>query len=361
MRTFTLMEALERHSITSRPVSLKELHSAFAPRPRGSTRALLIKMGPFKPDVDAFRFTNEFGLTAANFVDFAEFFSEELVEQLTRLLTPKYLSVLNDIRIPVPLFPDITLPDAVVDPVMTAVKEQFARVFDLVFPPILEGEFGRCGGMAFAGYDFYLQGRPVDGFGTTPPTEGQLGDYLYSRLLDSLDLNARTFLEWWMIVHVLPGIDKVATATLLAAAAALGGPVGIAIVAFVESQTDIFDFGGADKLLKKTTSEWKDLKDRLDKEAACPLGLIFSDKPNLFDQHQVLAVDYSDDGLGVAELVIWDNSLTTAAGTPAPGRTLSLDFRQDTLRVSEQPKPGGSRVIKGIFCEEYTPKTPPAI
>jgi hypothetical protein len=103
--------------------------------------------------------------------------------------------------------------------------------------------------MAFGGYDFYQQGRTVagpGGFGSSIPPEGQpLDEYLVDRLLDSLDLNGRTFLDWWATLHLLPKLGRVATVTLLANLGSFfSGPVGAAVGAFIGTKADIFDFGG---------------------------------------------------------------------------------------------------------------------
>jgi hypothetical protein len=136
--------------------------------------------------------------------------------------------------------------------------------------------------MAFAGYDFYLQGWSVDGFGSTPPDEGVLGDYIFARLIDSLELNAPKFVEWLAELYIVPHVDEVANTVLGAAVGSIGGPLGTALGAFFGSQVDFFDFGGANSLLAWTKTEWTNIKRRLDEEAACPIGLIYGDTKNPF-------------------------------------------------------------------------------
>ena len=184
--------------------------------------------------------------------------------------------------------------------------------------------------MAFAGYDFYLQGWDVGGFGDVAPTEGELGEYIYDRLLDSIKDNIGRFLEWTMIAHVLPNVDEIATAALLAAAGSFAFPVGPFIGALIGSKVDIFDLGGPHKLLDPTKKEWEKIKAGLDDEAAVPIGLIFKDKALLWDQHQVLALGYTDNGLGK---VPWTSG-TTKTATSA--RRCSLDFRGDELAVTSR-------------------------
>lgn len=206
-----------------------------------------------------------------------------------------------------------------------------------------------AGGMAFAGYDFYQQGWPVDGFGPNIPAEDSaLDEYIFDRLIDSLHLNVRTFLEWIMILHVMPKVDEIATAALLAAAGNLAFPLGPAIGAFIGSKADIFDLGGPGPLLNKTKDEWQTIKAKLDEQAAWPIGLIFGNETSPFEQHQVLAIGYEDTGLGTATLKIWDNR---DGNSP---RDMVLDFRGDELVET-----GVKGVVKGIFHEEYTLQKPP--
>ena len=99
--------------------------------------------------------------------------------------------VLASLSVSVPTIGTVGLPAVVVDAVIGEVTTQLAgSLIDKIADPI-PGTFGRCGGMAFAGYDFYLLGWTVDErLGTMPPVTGPLSDYLFGRLLDSLDLNA---------------------------------------------------------------------------------------------------------------------------------------------------------------------------
>ena len=172
----------------------------------------------------------------------------------------------------------------------------------------IPGRFGRCGGMAFAGYDFFLHGYPVDArLGTSPPGTGALGNYIFDRLLDSLELNALRFMDLVVTLHVLPVLGKAATIALLTAAGSIGGPIGAAIGAFVGTQVDIFQLGGPVAALEETRRDWSRLKDILDHEAAVPVGYIYGTSVNPIDQHQVLAIGYKDTGNGEATLTVWDN------------------------------------------------------
>jgi hypothetical protein len=131
----------------------------------------------------------------------------------------------------------------------------------------------------------------------------------------------------------------------------VGGPVGAAIGAFIGGQVDIFDLGsGPEALLDPTKREWTRLKTLLDDEAAWPVGLIYGNKPLLWDQHQVLAIGYTDDGAGRGELIIWDNERGNKSDP------MELDFRGDELKVSSSSI---NPTVKGFFHERYMPQRPP--
>jgi hypothetical protein len=349
VRTYGFKAAMSRHEeITSRPVSVRGLQRGFRPSPRSSTRALLIRVGPFVAREDAFRFENDFPITLQIAADYVAFVAEEIVEEVARKGTQGFSDVLSGLRIPnpIPFAPDISLPNAIIGHVVERVQlELIAGIGDLGLSP-MGTNYGRCGGMAFAGYDLYRQGWQVRDFGTTIPAEDSaLDKYIHDRLLDSLDLNVRKFLEWVMILHVMPKVGEIATAVLLGA---VGGPLAAALALFIGSDVDIFKLGGPGELLDRTKNEWQAIKRKLDEEAAWPIGVIYGNKKSPFKQHQVLATDYEDAGLGTAVLTIWDNE------DGAQERTFSLDFRGDELQES-----GDDDIVKGIFLEAYAPKNPP--
>jgi hypothetical protein len=354
MKEYSAIDSVRRHSeITTRPLTIRELSGRFGGTRRESVTSLLIEMGPFKPDRDAFRFRNTFKVTVDQATDFAELVPELLVTEVAEIGTLGYRKFLSAIKIPVPLLPDIPLPTALFSSVIDRViLEVTARLADAILDPI-DASFGRCGGMAFGGYDFYLQGWDVGGFGNVAPTEGELGEYIYDRLLDSIRDNIGRFLEWTMIAHVLPNVDEIATAALLAAAGSFAFPVGPFIGALIGSRVDIFDLGGPHKLLDPTKKEWEKIKAVLDGEAAVPVGLIFKNKGPLWEQHQVLAVGYTDNGLGEGTLDIWDNKDDNV------GQTLHLDFRGDELAVTGAGVSTENLQIAGIFPEVYDRRRPP--
>lgn len=62
-KTLSLRAGVLRHSeITVRPVSARHLQRRFQPNPPASLKALSIRLRPFVPETDAFRFRNSFPL-----------------------------------------------------------------------------------------------------------------------------------------------------------------------------------------------------------------------------------------------------------------------------------------------------------
>jgi len=320
-------------------------------------------LGPFKPPRDAFRFDNNFTLTDEQVDQIRQHY--RLFVDLALGASPLELvrDALSELGVNIFGY-RVGLPDVVVDAVLGNV---LVVLVELLVDAVLAigkeighplGD-GRCGGMAFSGYDFYLLDWTVDeDLGTTPPNTGVLGDYIFSRLLDSLDSNALKFLEWFAILHLLPlaRVSTVGNAALVAAIALLGGPIGEAFAALITVVNVFGDLGGPKSLLKKSKEEWPKIKKQLDGQAACPVGVLFAGSTTPFGDHQILAVNYEDDASGTA-LIVWDNR-------DGPfQRRLEIDFTGDELNVQPDSIPGGpdwsGGDIKGIFLEQYSPQQPP--
>lgn len=348
VRPFSFEQALDRHpEIDSPRVSVLDLSERFDTG--DSAKALLRRMGPFVASTDAFLFENDFAISAEQGGDFLDMLTDQLVDEVAQVVVGRYVNVLREIDLnPIPYF-TTRIPDVVIDLVNGSVSlELTTRIIDLAADP-QGSNYGRCGGMAFAGYDFYLAGRPIDVTVTAPPAEGPLGDYIYERLLDSLRLNIGTFVRWFVDLNLLADLDEIATTALGAAAGnAVAGPIGALIGAFIGGRADIFDLGsGPNVLLDPTKREWERVKHILDLQAAWPVGLIHENKP-LWEQHQVLAIGYTDDGAGQGTLRIWDNE-------DGPQEdAIDLDFRGNELQVI-----GRYSTVKGFFHERYSPQRPP--
>jgi hypothetical protein len=360
MRTRSMKAAMTpRHpELTARPVSCRDLLAQFQPVPSDSLKELLIKMGPFVASTDAFRFDNN------HFT-----FTDEQVDEIRQRyrLTIDFVlgasplqfvrDALHRLRVDV-LGVDVGLPDFIIDVVIGDVRPELLRLLTGLIFDMFKPGFGRCGGMAFSGYDFYLLDWTVDErLGTNPlPSNGVLGEYIFNRLLDSLDLNVGTFLEWFTNLHVMPLLSDVVNVSLLAAVGSWGGPIGTAFGAFLGTQVNLFDLGGPKTLLKFSKDQWPRIMSMLDGQAACPVGLLFHGSDAPWDDHQVLAIGYKDFGNGTATLTIWDNRETP--NPTAFSRDLTLDFTHDDDGLQVQNY-AFDDTIRGIFLEEYSPRQPP--
>jgi hypothetical protein len=361
-RKFKLSDSISRHSeITARPVSAKDLLNRFQPTPSNSMAALVRKMGPFVPQSDAFRFGNSFAFTDVQIAQIQQRlmpFSAVVVGAAVQQIR----DILNQLNVninPFPVGPSVTigLPDFVVNYVVGVITQDIIgsivnQVIAGIFFP--GNNYGRCGGMAFAAYDFYLLGWTVDErLGTEPPATGVLGDYIFSRLLDSLDSNGATFIDWLVDLAVLPVVSEAANVALGVAIGSIGGPLGAAFGALLGSQINIFHAGGPSDILSRSKNEWQKIKSKLDAEAAWPIGLIYPNDISPFDQHQVLAIGYTDNQDGTGQITIWDNN-----DSPPDAQGWAIDFRGSELQMNQIS--GTSREApKGLFLENYSPQRPP--
>jgi hypothetical protein len=351
-RVRSLRAALGRHpSIRDNPVSLRALQRLFGSQPPSSVEALLVKMGPFVSGLDGFRFGNKYAYTGEQIEALRSRF-RIATDLVVGAAVAQIRAILGGVRTHTLVYGTIGLPDLVIDAVVGEITTALAgEIIDsFAAAAILGDEYGRCGGMAFAGYDFYVARWLVDErLGTEPPDGGDLGNYIFARLLDSLDLNAGRFLDWIANLHFLPKISRLANIALGSALGSVGGPPGIAIGAVLGSELDVVNLGGAGVLLERSKAEWTKLKQRLDEEAAWPVGLIYGHSANPFDQHQLLAVGYQERGDGTGSIVAWDNS------SPGNNTSLDLDFRGEHLQIG-----GWKHPLRGFFLEDYAPKVPPA-
>ncbi len=147
-------------------------------------------------------------------------------------------------------------------------------------------EYGRCGGHGICRTLFFALGWPIKQF--KDKSQQDLHDYIWNRLLDSLELTGSTFLEWGMELKIMPIVSRLATDAIGAAAGqVIGGPLGTAIGALVAKESDLLNLGGPRVLRDRTYEHFETLKSLLDKEAAWPIGLIYGNEILPTNQHQI--------------------------------------------------------------------------
>jgi hypothetical protein len=347
-----LKDALVFRGIPGPPRSVLALMRLLGPFPGNSVSAMVRSAGPFVASRDAFHFSNSPGqaFTEEDAAILRQHY-QPFLDRVSAIGIDILRSALSSYSFSVPIAGTMGLPGVAVDFVIERVSGDLRNKLVDSIVASFPGHYGRCGGMAFSGYDFFLSGWsiPPD---TAQPGSGDLRDYIWSRLIDSLELNAPTFLEWTMVLHILPDISKLASAAIGAAAGGvIGGPVGAALGAALAGSDDVLGIGGADALLDKTRDHWKRLKARLDGSAAWPIGIIHGGNASPVDQHQVLAIGYGESGDGTATLDIWDNNDISEC------RKLRLDMSGNELNVSSSNIELND--VKGILCEEYSSKVPP--
>jgi hypothetical protein len=349
----SLRRAAQRHpELPTASASVKDLLRRFGVGRPGSLHELLIRTGPFDAPTDAFRFVNTFPITEENGQQIRNRFQNAL-NTVMGVTESRFKTPLDDIDLNVTgIGPKISIPDVIKGQVLKKVAADLIGEVGAKIADAIPGHFGRCGGMAFAGYDFFLHGYPVDArLGTSPPSTGALSDYIFERLLDSLELNVVRFLDLVVTLHILPILGKGATVALLAAAGSAAGTIGAAVGALVGTQVDIFQLGGPASALDETRGDWPRLKNILDQEAAVPLGYIFGTSANPIAQHQVLAIGYKDKGNETGTLTVWDNREANKS------RNLALDFRGSELQVGNTLE---GESLKCVFVEKYSPQKPPS-
>ncbi len=347
-----LRDAFDHRGFVSVPHSTRELNGHFASTPHDSLTALLRKAGPFKAKRDGYVFTNSGWPITEEDAQILRQRYQGLVDAVALIGIHTIREALAALSFSVPLVGTEGLPGAAIDLVLNQVTAPLRNQLTDSLVSGIPGHYGRCGGMAFSALDFFLVGWPISSF-TIQPASGDLRQYIWNRLLDSLELNAATFLEWVMVLHILPTISQLASAALGAAVGTvIGGPLGAVVGGFLAGKDDVLGVGGAPALLGKTRDQWGQLRTALDREAAWPIGFIHGGTANPIDQHQVLATTYTDQGDGSPMLEIWDNN------DGAASKDLTLHFQGDELVVDCTTDPSLND-IKGIIFEQYTFNMPP--
>ncbi len=193
----------------------------------------------------------------------------------------------------------------------------------------ISGQYGLCGGMAFAALDYYNLGWVVprgssqDNQPTRSTPAGTiLRNYMWSRLIDSLNSNGGTFLDWMANLNLVPEF--------------LGG--------------------GSPCLLRRSRVQWTRLKQHIDAGQPWPIGLIGTTS-NPTSNHQVLAIGYEEPGDGSGTIYVYDSN------SPGGERRITManiaSVVGNVLMASEEAASPARGPLRGFFCEAYSPRVPP--
>ncbi len=265
------------------------------------------KGGPFIAQKHAFHFRNSWEFNESD----AHELNERLLRQSLNEVVSKIQSLvrgeLSRMSIPIPYVDrlpsiptpcgDIKIPDSLDIP-----KSLIDVVLDRLHTPILDyvlgkfldaitGSYGRCGGMAFAGLDFYHAKWPVDArFGESQCASWPLRDYIWRRLLDSLGLNLTEFI-WVKVKYLLlPDLSRIATDVTKAVIGASGGRVASIISNYIISKANIFNFSFNSN--QYSINSWNKICHKLkQEEPAWPMGLVFNSY-KVWGDHQILVIGY---------------------------------------------------------------------
>jgi hypothetical protein len=196
--------------------------------------------------------------------------------------------------------------------------------------------YGLCGGMCAAVYDFILAGRAIPQSNNVPRQGTRLQRYLFQRQMDSL------------------------------------GGLGEALVK-VAQWTSLPD-GTAVGTYRRTADEFCQLRQKLDEGNLVILAMIYARATSLkelsrliFNNHQVLAYAYQQDGAGAITIHIYDPNLpgqddvdihaepVVVAGMTSPSSPQTVMGLKSTQLV------GGEfhKEVRGFFAMPYSPVLPP--
>jgi hypothetical protein len=195
-------------------------------------------------------------------------------------------------------------------------------------------DYGLCGGMSCAAYDFLLAGRSIASQTTVPAQASVLHQYLYRRQIDTYGAFGEYIAKFaqWM---VLPDDTVLGTQ-------------------------------------KRTYDEFEEIRAKLDDGNAVVLGLVYvsgSHTLEIWNNHQVLAYGYSEVSASTVDINIYDPNYpqrddviiqvervpvgtTFVPGVPPRKKTV-LGFKCKQL-VSDR-----SKELRGFFAIPYVPVVPP--
>ena len=270
----------------------------------------------FRPETDGFSFTNHWTWDATEKQTLRQVISDAL-GLLEALLSPILYVTLAPGFVGIPFPFNIWALEAAISAANTKIVDAITHAIETDN----NGVYGLCGGMAFASLDYWHrhwivpQGTgPDDQPQRNTPQGAVLRDYIWTRLLKSVQNNASTFLQWMGMANTTDG-DK--------------------------------------WLLNQTIEHLTTLRYSLASGIPMPIGLVGT-TANPFHNHQVVCYGLKDETDGTTSLFIYDNN------HPQSESVIQLDVRGSRLETvrddTSQPHRGP---LRGIFCEVYVPAEPP--
>jgi hypothetical protein len=267
-------------------------------------------LAAFHPETDGFLFNNNWTWDPTEEATLRKIISDAL-PAVEAVLSPIISVILS------PLVP----PDPIV--LGAALLAANSKIKEGITNAILQGDnrtYGLCGGMAFTALDYWHKQWVVpqgEGLLDHPervtPNGTVLRDYIWTRLINSLQLNVGTFLKW----------------------------MGVLIT------------GGEKWLVEQTADQLVILRNSLKSFTPVPLGLIGTTS-NPFHNHQVLCYGYMDNSDGTTSLSIYDEN------HPGVVSIIKLDVRGPVLKAVHDDTFNKARgPLRGVFCEGYKAAEPP--
>ncbi len=196
----------------------------------------------------------------------------------------------------------------------------------------VSGIYGLCGGMSSAVYDFLLAGRAIPQTGEVPTQGDDLQRYLFKRQMD------------------------------------LFGVLGESVVKFAEWM--VMPDEGLNGTQRHTLDQFVTLRDRLEAGTCAVLGIVYVDWRGgfkLWNNHQVLAFDYSAPNSKTFEIHIYDPNyskqddvIIRAERVIVHTRTALSGRKSNTYGLKCAQWKSGQQIhtIRGFFLMPYAPVIP---
>ncbi len=201
--------------------------------------------------------------------------------------------------------------------------------------PLLPGvtnippNYGLCGGMSSAAYDFFLAGRSVPANTDVPRTGSNLQRYLFKRSIDTF------------------------------------GPLGSTLVK-VGQWTALPD-AGSNGTQKQSYDQFQDIKKNLDSSQAVIMALIYKSASTpaellqtIWGNHQVLAVGYQVNFTGSTDIQIYDPNLPLRDDVTIHLDPITVDGGLPGLACTQMLSGQLYANVRGILAMTYNTVEPPA-